>query len=177
VNLSDWVEVTTVLANAAAILGIPLAMIVLIVDRLRARQAREQQTYQALQSEYSQFLKLCLDNPQLQLYDYRLDSNVEVSPEQQGNRMVALEILVSMLESAFFFYHHGHGSEFKSRQWTGWEQYMRDWASRADFRAAWREHLGAQFDSEFISHMNSLIDDGERAAQQAAAADRTSAVR
>lgn len=176
-NLNEWVGVTTVLANAAAFLGIPLAVIVLIVDRRRARQEREQQTYQALQSEYSEFLKLCLENPQLQLHDYRPDSKAEISPEEKGQRMVALEILVSMLESAFFFYHHGHDSEFKSRQWTGWEEYMRAWASRKSFREAWKEHLGAQFDAESMRYMNSLIDDCERAAQHATAVDRPPAGR
>jgi hypothetical protein len=161
VNLSNLVDITTVLANVAAFLGIPLAIIVFIADRRQARQEREQQTYQALQSEYSDFLKLCLENPELQMHDYRPDPKAPIAPEKRGQRMVALEILVSMFESAFFLYGQGHRSQFKKRQWTGWEEYMRDWVSRDAFRAAWKAHLGAQFDSEFIKYMNELIGNRE----------------
>ncbi|MBA3018067.1 MAG: hypothetical protein KKH17_09715 [Proteobacteria bacterium] len=156
-DLSNLVNITTILANVATFLGIPLAIIVLVVDRRRAREDREQHTYQALQSEYSDFLKLCLEHSELQLHDYHPERTVTLTPEQHDRRMVALEILVSMFESAYFLYHHGHHSEFKKRQWTGWEEFMRDWAVRGDFQEAWNEHLGSEFDSEFILYMNQLI--------------------
>jgi len=160
INLANLVKVTTVLANLAAFLGIPMAIIVLILDRRRARQDREQLTYQTLQSQYSDFLKLCLNNPDLQLHDYHPGKKAVQNPKQDKH-MVALEILVSMFESAFFLYHHGHHSEFKRRQWKGWEDFMRDWVSRDDFRSAWEEHLGSQFDSEFISYVDRLVDEYE----------------
>lgn len=163
-DLDDLVAVTIVLANAATFLGIPLAIVVLIYDRRRARQDREQQTYQALQSEYSDFLKLCLDNPDLQLNEYYPDTKTALTLEQQNRRMVAFEILVSMFESAFFLYNRGHRSEFKQRQWTGWAEFMRDWVSRDDFRAAWKEHLGSQFDAEFMRFVNQLVKEREKPA-------------
>ena len=163
-DLNDLVGVTTVLANVATFLGIPLAIVVLIHDRRRARQDREQQTYQALQSEYSDFLKLCLEHPDLQLHDYRPKEKAALTPEQQSSRMVAFEILVSMCESAFFLYGHGHHSEFMRRQWKGWEEFIRDWVSQDAFRAAWKEHLGSQFDAEFIRYVNRLVQEREKPA-------------
>jgi hypothetical protein len=160
--MADWVDVTTVLANVAAFVGAPLAILIYATDRRRARLDREQQTYQALQSEYSDFLRLCLENPELQLHDWRPDVRA-LTPEQQGRRMVALEILVSMFESAFVLY-HGHRSAFRRRQWDGWHEFMRDWARREDFRAAWKEHLGSQFDSGFVTHMDGLVAECERPA-------------
>lgn len=159
-QIAEVSSLAGILANLANILGVPIAIIVLINDRRRARADREAQTYQALQSEYSSFLQLCLANPDLRLHDYAPSaSTAALTADQSARRMVALEILVSMFESAYFLYHHGQSTEFKQRQWTGWNAFMSDRAGRPDFRAAWNAHLGAQFDAGFIEHMNGLVAD------------------
>ncbi|MBK8166709.1 MAG: hypothetical protein IPK64_12270 [bacterium] len=156
--LADVSTLTGILANVANILGVPIAIIVLINDRRRARADREAQTYQALQSEYSSFLQLCLAHPDLRIHDFcEPTPPPPLTAAQTARRMVALEILVSMFESAYFLYHHGQSTSFKARQWTGWNAFMRDWAARPDFREAWAVHLGAQFDAGFIEHMDGLI--------------------
>lgn len=156
-TLDIAIDVSSLLANAATFLGIPLALLVFILDRHRARRDREQQTYQTLQSAYSEYLRLCLERPELQLHDYNRDLSVELSAVDQRRKMVGLELLVSMFESAFFLYHLDQHSDFRRRQWSGWDAFMRDWASRKDFRRAWNEHLGDQFDSQFMAHMNRLV--------------------
>lgn len=160
-NLQQLVDITTLLANVATFLGIPLAIVVLIRDRQQARAAGELETYRALQAEYADFLRLCLEHPELALYDYKPEPPNVLDHQQEKRRMIAFEIWVSMCESAYFLYHRRHRSEFRQRQWTGWDQYMRDWAERDDFRRAWREHLGYQFDSEFVSYLGGLVREAE----------------
>lgn len=159
INIDLIVAITNILSNLATFLGIPLVIIVYIRDRQQARQTREQDTYRLLQEEYSSFLKLCLDYPELQLHDYQPQMNIELSPEQKKRQIIAFEILTSMFESAYYFYNLGHSTEFKKRQWTGWEQFIIYWCGRKDFREAWKEHLGDQFDKEFISYVNKLVDE------------------
>lgn len=163
-NYRDYIDISTFLANMATFLGIPLAISVLIRDRRQAQELRELETYRALQSEYSEFLKFCLNHPNLPLHDWKPDLEKHLSPEEEKQKMVAYEILVSMFESAFFLYHFNHRSEFKRRQWTGWEEYIREWATRKDFKESWREHLGYQFDSEFVAYVNRIIKEIESAA-------------
>jgi hypothetical protein len=160
-DLQQIVDITTLLANVATFLGIPLAIIVLIRDRQQARRAAELETYRALQSEYAEFLRLCLEHPELGLYDYKPQPTSAPTGEHQARRMIAYEMWVSMCESAFFLYHQDHRSSFRRRQWTGWDQYMRDWAERDDFRRAWTEHLGYQFDSEFVSYLGAIVREAE----------------
>jgi len=152
--LVNW---STVLANIAAVVGIPIAILVFMRDRRMAERAREEETYGSLQDKYSEFLEFCLERPELGLHDYDRQPSKPTSAEICRQRMIAFEILVSMFERAFFFYSRGHSSDFMRRQWIGWAEYMRDWAGRDDFREAWREHLDAQFDADFIQYMNQLM--------------------
>lgn len=144
----DIESTTTVLANLAAFLGIPLAIAILIIDRQRAQIERERTTYLSLQQDYSDFLKLCLDHPSIGPYP-------DVS-EEKTRSLILFELVISMLECAHFLYAQGHRSEFVSRQWTGWDQYAQYWMSRSDFREAWSKHLGSQFDGDFVQYMKSL---------------------
>lgn len=160
-DLQQVADVTKVLANVATFLGIPIAIIVLIRDRQQARIAAEIETYQTLQSEYTDFLRFCLEHSELALYDYKPQPPKVLDQEQETRRMIAFEMWVSMCESAFFLYHQGHRSRFRRRQWTGWDQYMRDWAERDDFRQCWTQHIGDQFDSEFVSYLDSLVREAE----------------
>lgn len=161
-SLQDILNVTAVLSNVATFLGIPVAIFVLVRDRRLSRRAAELDTYQVLQAEYSHFLRLCLEHPDLGLYDYKPQSVSTFSPEQYTLRMIGFEIWVSMCESAFFLYHRDHHSQFYRRQWTGWEEYIRDWAERDDFRQCWREHLGYQFDSAFVNYVNGIVEKVEQ---------------
>ena len=150
-------ELTTIVANVATACGVPLALAVFWLDRRRAQRDREQRVYQAMQAEYQAFLSLCFDHPEMGLHTDRPAADDVLSDRDRERRRVALEMLVSMLESAFFLYQDGHRSHFRRRQWTGWRQYMSDWAAQPVFREAWRQHLGTQFDVEFVAFMNRLV--------------------
>ncbi len=157
IDSKQLLDMSTILANTATFLGIPFALYVFMRDKRHSREAKERETYQLLQSEYSNYLRLCLDNLDLPLHDFRPAIHGALTPEQEKRRMIAFEILVSMFESAYFLYSGDHSSAFKKRQWTGWDQYIKDWVDREDFRSAWQEQLGSQFDSQFINYINGLI--------------------
>jgi len=160
-NLDTIVSFTTILASVATFLGIPFAIFVFIRDRQQSRANAELDTYRELQNQYSDFMKLCFDNPDLDLYYYENESTKEFTPEQDTKRLVAFELWVSMCECAYFMYNRGHRSAFRKRQWTGWDMYIRNWIKQVRFRNEWKQYYGNQYDSEFTKYMNRVIEETE----------------
>ena len=154
----DLNELSALLANVATFLGIPLAVVILWLESRKSRRERELGTYLELQQEYISFLNLCFDNSELGLLNYEAPDSAQLDGEQRRKRQIAYEILVSILESAFFQYHYKQRSGFRKRQWTGWEEYVDYWVGVDSFRAAWQAHLGSQYDSDFVRFMNDKIE-------------------
>jgi hypothetical protein len=48
-------------------------------------------------------------------------------------------------------------SKAQSRRWTAWEDYMREWCRREDFRNALPELLPGE-DEEFAAYLGGLVD-------------------
>jgi hypothetical protein len=149
-------EIAEVLANLATFLGIPLAIYVFVRERQRDREERELATYSALKSLYLDYLKLCLDQLELPVQDDTPAITPPLTAAQEQRKLLVFEILVNILEAAFFMYRR-HADPFKQAQWSGWNQYMRGWCGREDFQAAWEQHLRAQLDSDFTKHMETLM--------------------
>jgi len=144
-------------ANLATFLGVPFALFVWWRDRRNVRETRENNTYQALQQQYQEFLRLCFDNVGIGMAPYSRIVHRELSPDEQAQRRIGFEILVSMLEHAYFLYNRDHNKLFQARQWSGWNQYMTYWAGEEPFQSAWKEHLREGFDTDFVKHMDALI--------------------
>ena len=149
------------LSQIASIIGafsFFLALLIFIIEMQHRKKEHELSTYDNLAKEYRDFLKLSLENQELQvfLYDFYSDINMNLSESQKIKKYMLFEILVSMLESAYYQYKN-HKNDFKKAQWTGWRQYIYDWCSRKDFRIAWKEHLSSQFDSDFLNFINDIM--------------------
>ncbi|MEP7009365.1 MAG: hypothetical protein ABJC13_03500 [Acidobacteriota bacterium] len=147
--LKDWLDA---LASAATFLGIPIAILVFWFEQRRERFERQAQIYLSPNNQYIEYLKLCFEHPELDIYD--LVSPGASTPRDVKREWIAFNILVSVMEQAFLLY-RGHPDP-ANKQWTGWCDYMRWWLSRSNFRRAWDLELSSQFDSDFIQFMNSL---------------------
>ncbi|MGB7394822.1 MAG: hypothetical protein WA913_10545 [Pricia sp.] len=147
-------------ATIVGALSFFLAITIFLIEAKRRRQEHELATYDTLAKEYREFLKLCLENIDLQLFLHNsyTEKNLNLSAEQKIRKYILFEILTSLLESAFFQYRN-HNNRFKKAQWTGWVQYTRDWCERKDFQKAWEEHLSSEFDSDFLNFMNDQLQD------------------
>ena len=62
-----WFEWAEALSYVVTIFGLPLAILVFVIEQRRERQNEEEEIYQRLSDEYTEFLKLVLDNPDLHL--------------------------------------------------------------------------------------------------------------
>lgn len=142
-----WFEWAEALSYVVTIFGLPLAILVFIYEQRRERKNEEEEIYQRLSDEYTEFLKLVLDNPDLQLL--RKKYNPEPLTDEQIERKAALfNILISLFERAYLLVYEEDMDKQTRRLWQSWEDYMRDWCRRPDFREALPELLEGE-DEDF----------------------------
>jgi hypothetical protein len=154
----DLFEALSYIATIVGAFSVPFAVFLFFREMSIHRAEREISTYNDLAGEYRDFLKLCLESG-FDPYGNQSDTSIE-SGGLSTDRLIIYEMLVSIFETAFFQYRM-HSNVFKDAQWSGWNTYIRDWCRRPEFRYAWKERLGGQFDTDFVKHMNGIMRDVE----------------
>ena len=147
--IQSWLDA---LAAIATFLGIPVAILVFWFERRRQNIERQQLVYLAPNQQYIEYLKLCFEHPDLDIYD--LVSPGARTPRDVKREWIAFNILISIMEQAFLLYRNHPDAE--NKQWAGWQDYMRWWRARRNFRQAWEVGLSSQFDADFVAFMNGL---------------------
>jgi hypothetical protein len=119
------------------------------------RETRIRDAYTSLDDKYIDYVKLCLANPDLDVYDMPRATPAAATAEQVRRESMMLSILDSVLERAYLMYNNPN-DEFERNQWTAWSAYMTSWAGRANFRSEWmRDRL--QFDPRFATYLDALL--------------------
>ena len=134
--------------------ALPFAILVFLIDRRRQRAVDQEEIYQRLSDEYTNFLKLVLDNADLQLLR-RASSAPELSEEQKERKLALFGILVSIFERAYILVYEDHMDKQTRRLWSSWVDYMREWCSRPDFRLSLPELLEGE-DPDFRKHIEAI---------------------
>jgi len=161
-DLLQWLEALSYLVT---IVGLPFAIAVFLYEQRRERQNEEEEIYQRLSDEYGEFLKLTLQNADLQLMRTDVDE-AALSAEQLERRSVLFELLISIFERAYLLVYEEHMKRQTQRLWSSWEDYMRSWCRRRDFRELLPKLLEGE-DPDFVQHISRI------AAEEAARAGRT----
>ncbi len=141
----------------ASIIGIPLAILIFWDDKRKERMERENATYDAVDEKYVRYLELCVLNPELDLYYLPLEKKVQLNAEQKIKQFALCEILISLMERAYFMY-SDKSSSIKKDQWEGWDSYIHVWCKRENFRYIW-SLLGKDFDEKFYLYMDTVLKD------------------
>src|SRR5260370_21781760 len=87
--------------------ALPFAILVFLSERRKERLAEEEELNQRLSDEYIGFLKLVLDNADLQLLHRRTPLR-ELSEEQQERRFALFAIIVSIFDRAYILVSEEH---------------------------------------------------------------------
>jgi hypothetical protein len=146
-----WVEWAEVLSYIVTIFGLPLAIGVFIYEQKKERRNEQEEIYQRLSDEYAKFLRLILDNADLHLLR-KGGEGAELTEEQKERKFTIFNILVSLFERAYILVYEDEMDRQTRRLWQSWEDYMREWCRRGDFRAALGELLRGE-DEEFAAHI------------------------
>lgn len=135
------------------VVGLPMAILFFVLDRLKNREQEEEEIYLMLSDEYVAFLKLALEHPDLKLLDPEASRGLDA--EQIGRKRVLFGILISLFERAYILTYEPGMRGKELRRWRSWEDWMREWCGREDFRASMGDHLAGE-DPEFSTYLEAL---------------------
>lgn len=152
----EWLEAASYLVT---IVGLPLAIAVFVYDRRRDRQNDEEELFLRLSDEYADFMRLVIDNADLQLLSAK--PRVVLNEEQQERKQALFAILVSLFERAYVLVYEDDMSRQQARLWQSWTDYMHEWCAREDFRAALPGLLHGE-DPGFVATIRRIADAAAR---------------
>ena len=154
-------EVWELLSYVVTVIGLPLAIYTFWREQKKERENEDEEAYDALSGAYTDFLKLVMANPDLQLRS-RTAAPI-LTDEQAERRQVVFEMLVSLFERAYLLAYDDEMTEKQRRRWHSWDDYMREWCRRPDFRAMLPTLLEGE-DSDFVAYIQRIADDEGRRA-------------
>ena len=149
----EWLEAASFVVT---IVGLPLAILIFAWEQRHQRQNDQEEIYQRLSDEYTSFLKLALDNADLHLLR-KQGSGPELTGEQQERKYALFTILVSIFERAYILVYEDKMDRQTRRLWLSWEDYMREWCQRHDFREVLTELLKGE-DEDFATHIGKIAE-------------------
>ena len=149
-QLDTW----ELLSYVVTVVGLPLAIVVFLYEQRKERENEEEAVYQLLSDNYQDFLKVALDNPDLRLFS----NDAALNDEQRERRYIIFAMLISIFERAYLLLHEERMAPKQARRWNSWDDYMREWCARPDFRANLPQLLRGE-DPDFIAYTNRIASD------------------
>lgn len=153
-NFLGPLETWELLSYVVTVVGLPFAIAVFIWEQRRERANEDEEIYQRLSEEYAEFSKLLLENADLGLMtEFRKDE--ALTDEQLERRSILFDLLLSLFERAFILVYEENGSEQAKRLWASWDDYIRSWLARDDFRESVPSLLLGE-DPDFVHYIQSI---------------------
>jgi hypothetical protein len=151
--MSDLAKVLEVASYAVTVIGLPFAFWVFWTEQRKERENEEEEAYQLLSNAYNEFLKVVLAHPDLQLRTAPALENA--TPEQRERMLVIFDMLISLFERAYLIAYKSDMGQAERRRWNSWDDYMREWCRREDFRTALPQMLRGE-DPAFVAYIARL---------------------
>jgi hypothetical protein len=152
-------QILELLSYAVTVIGLPFAIYAFLREQRKERENEEEEAYQRLSDSYNGFLKLVLANPDLRI---RTEARVpDLTDEQRERVRVIFEMLISLFERAYILIYDEPMSAKQARRWHSWEDYMREWCRREDFRNLLPALLRGE-DPEFAGYIRRLAAEEQR---------------
>lgn len=147
-------EFWEIASYVVTVIGLPFGIIVYLLEQQKERQNEDEEVYQRLSDEYAEFQKLLLENADLRLISGDVH-NPNMTDEQHERKKIIFDLLVSLFERAYILVYEEDMSKQTQRLWATWEDYIRFWCKRSDFRESLPELLEGE-DPDFSSYMKKI---------------------
>jgi hypothetical protein len=149
-----WSQALEMLSYAVTILGFPFAIVIFAYEQRKRRQIERNELHRMLSQEYDNFLRLVLEHADLSFF-MKSRPNSKLSEEQIERKEILFRILTSLFEKAYIILYQDDLSGDTLRLWLAWEDDMREWCRREDFRSA-LPHLLEGEDDRFSAHIRRI---------------------
>jgi hypothetical protein len=148
-TLQTW----ELLSYIVTVFGFPLAIFAFMVEQRKERENEDEEVYQLLADNYTDFLKLVMQNADLKL---RSQCDIkQLSAEQQERAQVLFEILISLFERAYLLSYDDNMTRKQQRRWLSWHDFMSEWCAREDFRSMLPKLLQGE-DPDFAHYITQI---------------------
>jgi hypothetical protein len=155
---ADWWQL---LANIVTVFGLPLAIYTFVLEQRKERENEDEEVYQLLSDAYIDFLKLMLEHPDLKLRTQA--ATPDLTEEQRERMQVLFEILISLFERAYLTAYSDSMTPQQRRRWHSWDDFMREWCRRSDFKTALPSLLQGE-DFNFADYISRIAEEEASAA-------------
>jgi len=152
-NARDAWELASFIVTVVAL---PFAIAFFAWEQRKERDNEDEEAYQLLSNAYNDFLKVVLANPDLHLRTNEPLSNPTL--DQEERMLVIFDMLMSLFERAYLVAYKPGMTETESRRWNSWDDYMREWCHRENFRNV-LPHLLRGEDPEFQNYLRRIADE------------------
>lgn len=149
---ADFWEVASFVVT---VFGFPFAIFLFLYEQRRERDSEDEEAYQLLQDAYNDFLKIVLDNPDLQLRS--ATSSISLTDEQRERKLIIFEMLIALFERAYIVAYEPDLKGVALRRWNSWNDYMHEWCRRKDFNNLLPQLLRGE-DPDFAAYIRSIAD-------------------
>lgn len=149
-------EAWELLSYVVTVIGLPMAILLFFHEQRKERDNEEEEIHQLLSSSYTDFLRLVLEHADLGLMSRRPPA--ELDDEQRERRLVLFGVLVSLFERAYVLAYEERMNPRQKRRWAAWEDWMREWCQREDFRLALPRLLLGE-DPDFVRYIGALAEE------------------
>ena len=157
--MQDWKELLEVASLAVTVIALPFAVWVFVSEQRKERENEEEEAFQHLSDAYNDFLKVVLDNADLQLRTSSALPNP--TPEQNERMLVIFDMLIALFERAFLVAYKDGMNPAEQRRWNSWDDFMREWCRREDFHNALPLLLRGE-DPAFQAYIRQVADEERR---------------
>ncbi|MBQ1782119.1 MAG: hypothetical protein II007_00540 [Gammaproteobacteria bacterium] len=149
-SLETW----ELLSYVVTVVGLPLAIIVFLLEQRRERENEDEEVYQLLSDNYQEFLRVALEHPDLKLFAHAAPPALD--EEQQERQLIIFAMLISLFERAFLLLYDEHMAHKQARRWNSWEDYILEWSQKPNFRTCLPQLLRGE-DPGFVRYVERLV--------------------
>jgi hypothetical protein len=135
------------------VIGLPIAIVIFMYQSRRERANEEEEEYQLLNDAYNDFLRVVLKHSDLHLRSNAPTPNL--TPEQEERMLVIFDMLIALFERAYLVAYAPDMPPAMARRWNSWEDFMREWCRRENFRSRLPLFLRGE-DPEFSAYIQKL---------------------
>jgi hypothetical protein len=133
-GVQAWRDLLEIASFVVTVIALPFAVWVFVAEQRKERENEEEEAFQHLSDAYNDFLKVVLDNADLQLRSSAALPNP--TPQQNERMLVIFDMLIALFERAFLVAYKDAMNPTEQRRWNSWDDYMREWCRREDFHNA-----------------------------------------